>query len=215
MVNNRILRENAKNQLGGKLLEQPWLMVAVAFLIGSAVISAAGTMGLGIGALIVTGPLLYGLNRICIKTVCGSKNVELEDMIAGFKECFAQSLVLSLVTALYTFLWSLLFVIPGIVKFYSYAMAPYILHDDPSRDGQYCLEESKKMMQGNKWQLFCLDFSFIGWYIVGSFCLGIGVFWANAYHYVARANFYMALKAKNEPPKTESSDFEPADPFNN
>lgn len=213
MVENHILRENARRQLGG-LFEKTWLMMLVVFLIYYAVISAAGAIAYGIGAMVLAGPMLYGTNRICVKLVRGCREVSIEDMLVGFKESFVQSLLLSLLMALYTFLWSLLFVIPGIVKNYSYAMAPYILQDDPSRDWEYCIDESKSMMEGHKWQLFCLDFSFIGWYFVGSLCLGIGVLWVYPYHATARANFYMALKAKSNNFYNASSDFEPVDPFN-
>lgn len=213
MVENYILRENAKKQLGEKLLGTTWIMMMIVFLIYHAAIAAVSSVTFGVAALVIAGPLLYGVNRICIKRVIGEPEVKIEDMIVGFKECFVPSLVLSLMTALYTFLWSLLFIIPGMVKSYSYAMAPYILQNDPSLDWEECLEESQKMMKGNKWQLFCLDFSFIGWYFVGALCFGIGLFWAYAYHYTARANFYMALKAKNEPAHNEASDAEPVDPF--
>ena len=78
------------------------------------------------------------------------------------------------------------------------------------------------MMKGHRWQLFCLDLSFIGWMIVGVLCLGIGVFFVYPYIEVSRANFYMALKAMNEPrsdfdtntQSDTSEDKEPVDPFN-
>ena len=214
MVENQILKDNARRQLGDRIFEKTWLMMMVIFLIYSAVISSAGSVGFGVGAVIISGPLLYGLNRICVKLVVGAGDILIEDTLVGFKESFVNSLLLSLLTALYTFLWSLLFVIPGIVKSYSYAMAPYILQDSPELAPDECLDASKKMMEGNKWQLFCLDFSFIGWYFVGALCLGIGVFWVEPYHALARANFYMALKAKNDSTRSEASDYEPVDPFN-
>ena len=214
MVENRILRQNAKNQLGGRLFDMTWLMMVLVFFIYSAAVSVAAGVAFGIGALIITGPMLYGVHRICVKRVLGAPGVELEDMIVGFKESFAQSLVLYLMTSLYTFLWALLFVVPGLVKSYSYAMAPYILQSNPALGWEACIKESRRMMDGHKWQLFCLDFSFVGWYIVGALCLGVGVFWVYPYYELARANFYMALKAQNEPPRTESFDYEPVDPFN-
>ncbi len=215
MVANQVLRDNAKNQLGNQIFENTWLMMTLVLFIYSAIIGGASSASFGIGALILSGPLLFGVNRICVNLVRCKKEIQIEEMFVGFKECFTQSLILSLMTALYTFLWSLLFVIPGIVKSYSYAMAPYILQDNPTLDWEECLNESKKMMEGNKWQLFCLDFSFIGWYFVGALCLGVGIFWVYPYNAMARANFYMALKAKNEPPFTDGSDggFETVDPF--
>ena len=216
MVQNNILRQNARAQLGNSIFSPTWLMVMVAFLIVSAISGAASSISLGIAALIISGPLVYGLNRICVNVVKGNNKIQIEDLFIGFKECFTQSFLLSLLTGLFTFLWSLLFFIPGIVKSYSYAMAPYILQDDPSKDWKIALNESKEMMKGYKWQLFCLDLSFIGWYIVGFLCCCVGVIFVEPYALIARANFYMALKAKNEPeqPAEEASnESEPVDPF--
>ena len=213
MIENKILRANARNQLGGRIFEMPWLaMLAVFFVYGAVMTAAAGTT-LGIGAIIISGPMLYGVNRICVKQVRG-RDIVLDDAISGFKECFVGSFLLSFITALYTLLWTLLFIVPGIVKSYAYAMAPYILQDSPNLNATECLDKSQKMMKGNKWQLFCLDFSFVGWYIVGALCLGVGTLWVTPYHNMARANFYMALKAKEESEYAESVGFEPVNPFN-
>lgn len=69
---------------------------------------------------------------------------------------------------LYIALWSLLLVIPGIVKTYSYAMTPYIMSEHPSLTANEAITESRRIMNGNKWRLFCLDFSFIGWELLCS-----------------------------------------------
>lgn len=215
MVSNRILRENARKQLDNNVFSRTWLMLMVVYLICSAIISAASSISLGIASLVISGPILYGVNRICVGIVKGKKNVEIEEMFVGFKECFTQSFLLSLLTGLFTFLWSLLFVVPGIIKSYSYAMAPYILQDDPSKDWKTALDESKVMMEGHKWQLFCLDLSFIGWFIVGFLCCFVGVIFVEPYVLMARANFYMALKAMNEPEpeEAETEGSERVDPF--
>ncbi len=205
-VKNHILRKNARAQLGGSIFAKPWLMVLVVYLVYTVIVSAASTVTAGIGSLILAGPMLFGVNRVCIYLVKGKSEVEIEDTFCGFKECFAESLLLSLMTGIFTFLWSLLFIIPGIVKGYSYAMAPYILHDDPEKDWRTCLDESKKMMEGNKWQLFCLDLSFLGWMIVGVLCFGIGTLFVNPYKGVSKANFYMALKAQYEPIVEETAE---------
>ena len=109
---------------------------------------------------------------------------------------FTGNFLLVLLQYIYTFLWSLLFLIPGIVKSYSYALAPYIKQDDMGRNrgANAYITKSREMMDGYKGQLFLLDLSFIGWYLVGALCLGIGVFFVYPYHQVARANFYEELK---------------------
>ncbi len=219
MVSNSILRKNARDQLGGNIFDKTWLMLMVVYLIYSAIISAATSISFGIASFILTGPLLFGVNRICVNLVKGKKDIELETMFEGFKECFTGSFLLSLLMGIFTFLWSLLFVVPGIIKAYAYAMAPYILQDDPNKDWKQCMDESQEMMKGNKWQLFCLDLSFIGWMLVGLLCCCVGVIFVYPYMMTARANFYMALKAMNEPPCAESDGVgeepEPVDPFEN
>ena len=77
---------------------------------------------------------------------------------------------------LYIVLWSLLLVIPGIVKIYSYAMTPYIMAEHPSLTANEAITESRRIMDGNKWRLFCLDFSFIGWELLCSLPLYAGGF---------------------------------------
>ena len=73
---------------------------------------------------------------------------------------------------------------------YSYSMAFYIQQDSENKDWNYCITESRRVMNGHKWDLFVLDLSFLGWYIVGMLCLGIGVLWVTPYHQMARAHFY-------------------------
>ena len=156
----------------------------------------------GNGSLILIGPLAYGVARITTQLVCGKNNIDISDLFKGFTEDLTNTLILGLLQALFTALWSLLFIVPGIVKAYSYSMASYIQQDQPNKDWKFCLNESISWMEGHKWQLFCLDLSFIGWYIVGALCLGIGTLFVEPYHQVARANFYEALKATKIPPVT-------------
>lgn len=197
MVKNSIIRKNAMMQLGGNIFAKPYLMVLVAYLIVSAIIGAASSVV--IGAIIVGGPLMFGFCRILVDLVKGKDEVDLGDIFKGFSENFAQSFLLYLMISVYTLLWTLLFLVPGIVKSYSYSMAFYIMQDDPAKDWKTCIDESRAMMKGHKWQLFCLDLSFVGWYILGTLCCCFGILFVYPYYQTARANFYMALKAMNEP----------------
>ena len=87
-------------------------------------------------------------------------------------------------------LWSMLLVIPGIVKSYSYAMTPYLLVDRPELSTREAIHESRRMMNGRKWQLFCLHLSFIGWVLIAILTLGIGLLWLAPYMSGAQAAFY-------------------------
>ena len=95
-----------------------------------------------------------------------------------------------LLSVLYMFLWSLLFIIPGIVAGYSYAMTEYILAENPNLTASEAIEQSKTMMYGNRWRLFCLQFSFIGWDILATLAFGIGHLWLTPYKQAATAAFY-------------------------
>ena len=92
--------------------------------------------------------------------------------------------------SIYILLWSLLFIIPGIIASYSYAMTEYILAEHLELSASEAISRSKQMMDGNKWRLFCLQFSFIGWSILCAFTLGIGIFWLTPYKQAATAAFY-------------------------
>ena len=72
-------------------------------------------------------------------------------------------------------------------------MAPYIMQDSIDKDWEECINESKQLMDGHKWQAFCLDMSFIGWYLLGALAFGVGTFFVVSYHQTARANFSLAL----------------------
>lgn len=201
MVSNRTLRANARAQLGGGIFKDKWLIMLLVCLIYTTVegiIAAIPVIG-WIGIFVVGGPLMYGLYKTVLETVEGG-SPKFENLIHGFREDFSGNAILGLLQTLFVFLWSLLFVIPGIVKSYAYAMAFYMKRDcvkaGVTKEAKTYLEESSVMMKGHKWQLFCLDFSFLGWYLLGSLCFGIGTLFVVPYHEMARANFYEALKAE-------------------
>lgn len=96
---------------------------------------------------------------------------------------------------LFLCLWTMLFVIPGIIKSYSYRMIPYILAEDPFADMASVFNASIEMMNGHKMEVFIYDLSFIGWYILGAFTCGIaGVFYVYPYKAIADAGLYLSLK---------------------
>lgn len=96
----------------------------------------------------------------------------------------------NLLKTLLIFVWSLLFIIPGIVAAYSYAMVPYILAENPTISATDALYRSKRMMRGNRFRLFCLSFSFIGWMFLSAFTLTIGNLWLTPYMQASFADFY-------------------------
>ena len=97
---------------------------------------------------------------------------------------------------LYVLLWSLLLVVPGIIKGFAYAMTPYILKDNPNMKNNEAIELSMAMMNGHKWDLFCLELSFIGWALLCVLTFGIGYLWLIPYMQTSVAAFYEDVKAE-------------------
>jgi uncharacterized membrane protein len=92
-------------------------------------------------------------------------------------------------------LWTLLFIIPGFIKTYSYAMTPYILHENPELSASEAIHRSRMMMKGHKFDLFWLQLSFIGWFFLCLLTTGIGFLWLQPYYYTAQAAFYEEVKS--------------------
>lgn len=92
------------------------------------------------------------------------------------------------------FLWYLLLIIPGVVKSYAYSMVPYILADNPNIGYARALELSNQMTEGHKFDMFILDLSFLGWYILGSLLFLIGIFFVKPYEHATKAELYLVLR---------------------
>jgi len=99
-----------------------------------------------------------------------------------------------LLSKVFIFLWSLLLIIPGIIKSYAYRMVPYILADNPNIGAEKAIELSNEMTRGHKFDIFVLDLSFIGWYLLGTLALGIGVFLVMPYDNATNAELYLVLR---------------------
>jgi len=133
-----------------------------------------GTLGANMASiysLLISGPFTLGLS-ILFLAVFRRQHAELSQVFYGF-ENFGKSLGLFLFMSLFILLWSLLFVIPGIIAAIRYSQAFYVLADHPEYGIQDCMNESKRMMYGNKWKYFVTMFSFIGWIILCSIPMGI------------------------------------------
>lgn len=122
------------------------------------------------------------------------RELKFNDLFSEFDR-FGTGFAQHFLRGLYTFLWSLLFVIPGIVATYRYAMTPYILIDNPNMTASEAIDYSKYMMDGHKWELFCLHFSFIGWDLLCILTLNLGHLALNPYKNAAEAAFYRNLAA--------------------
>ena len=149
---------------------------------------------IGLVLFILALPLTWGFQTLFLGAVRGGEATA-KDMFEGYnKELFSRVLTTTLLYYVYIFLWCLLLIIPGLIKSYSYAMTPYILKDNPEMKNNAAIEESMRMMDGHKLELFLLDLSFIGWVILSILTCCIGFLWLVPYMNMARVNFYEDLK---------------------
>ena len=123
------------------------------------------------------------------------ENIAYEQLFDGFSQ-YLRILLAELLKGIYELLWATLFIIPGIVKSYSYAMMEFIMEDNPEMTGEEAICESMRMMDGHKMQLFLLDLSMLGWIIVSFLTMGIGFLFLIPYNYSAHAHFYEDLKVQ-------------------
>lgn len=192
---NRIyLKNRAKQILGGRIFADTWLYALLALAIASAVNSIAGAVLPGVGAILVTGPMSLGAAYVILKLARTGQKIDFKDLFRGFTQDIGQNILLGLLSSLFVALWSLLLIVPGIMKAYSYSMIYYIKADHPEYDWRTCLHASQEMTYGHKMELFVLDVSFIGWYILGALCLGVGTLWVIPYHETAKALVYEQIK---------------------
>ena len=145
----------------------------------------------------VYNPLIVGVQRYFITATYKDATFSDYNCLGhGFKKGNYMNVVkIMFFRGLYTFLWSLLFIIPGIIKAYEYRMIPYILAENPEISTEDAFRLSKEMMDGNKWDAFVLELSFLGWHILSVFTCGLlSVFYVNPYMYLTYTHLYEALK---------------------
>lgn len=193
-ISNSDIRSRAREALGGQIFSRNWLLSLAAIAILSLVINLASQMTCGIASVILAGPLYVGLHITFLRLVRRERDMEIGSLFEGCTNGFGENVKLGIMYSLYITLWSLLFIIPGIIKSYSYALIYYIKADHPEYGWRECFDESERMMQGNKWRFFCLNLSFIGWSLLGSLACGIGVLWVSPYIQASTAVFYEELK---------------------
>lgn len=198
MIGENMMRAKDYRQAAWEKLRGKWGTMAIATLIYALIMGACSALSLiyigGIAALFLTGAFTLGL-AIMGLAVARMQEVRAAQLFDGFKN-YGSSLALFLLITIFTALWSLLLVIPGIIKAYSYSMSWYILADNPQMGANEARKQSMTYMNGNKWRLFCLHFSFIGWMLLGILTFGILYFWIIPYMQTAQAEFYRDIIAE-------------------
>ena len=147
-------------------------------------------------------PLSWGLTVSLLRNH-REESVDLENLFDGFRGGrYTRVFCALFLVNLFTFLWTLLLIIPGIIKAFSYALTPYILLDEPELTARQAITRSCEIMQGRRWKLFCLYLSFIGWGILCLLTFGIGFLWLVPYMNASVAAFYEDARAEYEASKT-------------
>lgn len=169
------------------------ISAALGFVIASEELASFANL---IAEIFVGIPLSYLFVKEMLGFVRGGKIEISSSLVDKFKADYLKSIKVIGLMSIYIFLWCLLLFIPGIIKSYSYCFAPYISMDNDELTVEECINESMKMMNGNKMKLFLLDLSFIGWYLLCIVTLGIAILWVVPYHEAARIALYEDIKAQ-------------------
>lgn len=195
MQTSKHYREMALDSLKGK-----WGTGAIALIVFYLITGAVSSIdyaasGLGsILSLFVGLPMSWGLACIFL-SFSRNEEASVGNLFDGFKD-YGRVFITMLLLGVYTVLWTLLLIVPGIIKSYSYMMTPYVLKDNPEMSGNAAIEESMRLMDGHKMDLFILHLTFIGWVILACLTLGIGFLFLVPYIETAQAHFYEELKAE-------------------
>lgn len=188
------IKAAAKQQIKGQ--------IGMLFLIG-VIISMISCVP--IAGLILGPGLTMGMYIVYLNMTYGKPPV-LADALDGAR-FLGKAWWLNFLIGFFTYLWSLLFVIPGIIKSLSYSMAFYVLAENPQMTAREALRESKRLMKGHVFELFVMNLSFIGWYILCMFTWFIPIFYVNPYHQTALANFYQYIKQVAPPVQTTAQQY--------
>ena len=164
-----------------------------AFLVGSAIYIIIAAVVMAVVYFVLGSIISIGYARFNLD-LADRGNPAFETLF-GYFSYWKTAAVSKLLQSVYVLLWSLLFIIPGILAAYSYAMTEFILAENPDLTASEAIAQSKEMMYGNRWRLFCLHFSFIGWDILSSLTLGIGNLWLRPYKQAANAAFYREISS--------------------
>ena len=147
-------------------------------------------------SIFVSGPFRVGAQKLLLN--CKEGTAKCGDVLFAFKNSYLNVAKTMFLQGLYIVLWSLLLVVPGIVKAYEYRMVIYLIAENPGMSSGEAFARSKEMMKGQKWNAFVLDLSFIGWHILGVCTLGIlETFYVMPYALLTNAELYHALKTEN------------------
>ena len=174
----------------------------MAILIGIIVttIASLSSVFYGIPTIFVGFPVTVGLAIAFLNLIRGHNKLKIEDIFSTFNEKYYwKSVAVILLMNVYISLWSLLLIVPGIIKSLSYSLAPYILADNPDMSANEAIEQSMKMMDGHKGQLFLMVLGYVGLALLSAILLFIPLLWIVPYYNAVFAKFYEEVKSQYTP----------------
>ncbi len=186
------LKSLAKLQIKGKIGILFLITIVVGLISGLAsFVPLAGSI---LSSLILTPAFSLGLIYIYFR-IASDPNYKprVSEVFEGFSNFWPMVKVI-LLQGLFTFLWSLLFIVPGIIKSFSYSQAIYIIAENPNMPAMEAIRQSERMMKGKKMDYFVLGLSFFGWIFLATFTLGLLFIWLEPYMMMTMVNFYSSLK---------------------
>lgn len=179
------------------------IIVIVAIVIFTVVFCIVFAIAYAIAAFLYN-PVLVGVNRFMLKSV--DDKAEVKEIAYAFDHSYMNVVKTMFFKDLYVFLWTLLFVIPGVYKKYQYRMVPYIMAEHPEMNYKEALELSKNMMDGEKWHAFVLDLSFVLWHVLGIITCGIlEAFYIAPYQNLTNAELYRTICMQHNNPEVQDA----------
>lgn len=161
------------------------------------VVLTVGLVGMALGlcySIFVAAPIRVGCNGYFMENRLGPTNFT--RMFSGFNKQYKNLVLTTFLKQLFIFLWSLLFLVPGIIKSYQYYFVEYIMAENPGMEWRRALDLSRAMTGGEKWNIFVLELSFLGWYLLGALACGVGVLFVSPYASATYAELYEVAREK-------------------
>lgn len=183
------LKNKAKEQIKGNI-GKIFVMCLIIFAISLAC-SFIPVFG-SLASFIITPAFTLSFCIVYLK-LTKEEEIAVGDVFEGFNKT-GKALWLNILIGFFTFLWTLLLIIPGIIKSYAYSMSYYILADNPELTARQALAKSKEITQGHKMELFILQLSFFGWFLLVGLTFGIAAIYVIPYMDATMANFYNSIK---------------------
>ena len=174
------------------------IATAIGMLIGTPIGDSEGLLAqtlIMIASILIVFPLTLSAAMLFLSYQRGTEPLKANGLFKAFKKpYYGKSIGLFLLISIFTALWTMLFIVPGIIKSLAYCLAPYILADNPELSANEAINQSVKMMKGYKMRLFLIWLGYTGFALLSVLALGIPLLWLYPYYQVVMAKFYEEVK---------------------